>query len=158
MLTKSRVAQLLVMLVVLLYLFFWRTFDDQPVEEVLEEPENAAMISLLRCDYDEACEFITEHGTYYLDISNMPLQAEEWIDFGLTIPHENSVLTKAQLVAKTMFMGRIPVKFKQTSELEYIAKGIVGGCALDEMIWELQITIENAGKTDVINFDFLVKK
>ncbi|PKG38721.1 hypothetical protein [Psychromonas sp. Urea-02u-13] len=158
MLTKSRVVQLLFMLAVLLFLFFWRTFDSEQSEPAVIEQNVLAQISLGRCDYTDSCEFITEQGTFLLAIKNAPIQAEEWIDFELTTPLENSEITKAQIVGKTMFMGRIPVRFKKSAEKTFSAKGIVGACTTDQMLWELQITVLNGDKSELLTFDFMVNK
>jgi len=158
MLTKSRVVQLLFMLAVLLFLFFWRTFNNDLVEPVQVVQEDSPKINLLRCDYSDVCEFVAEQGRFFLAIKNTPIQAEEWIDFELTTPLKNSEITKAQIVGKTMFMGKIPVRFKKLDEYLFTGKGIVGGCATDVMVWELQITVVNGDKSDVLLFDFMTKK
>ena len=165
MLTKSRVVQLLFMLVVLLFLFFWKTFnDEQPqtieVEKSIVQVEQQVLpqSNLLRCDYDQACEFITEQGTFLLSINNTPIQPEQWIDFELTMANESSVVSKAKIVGKTMFMGKIPVRFKRSGKQQFMGKGIVGACTVDEMIWELQVSVINGDKTEQLSFDFMVKK
>lgn len=158
MLTKGRLAQLLFMMIVLLGLFFWRTFDSElPESEGIVDHENS-QVSLLRCDYTIACEFVTEQGSFFLSIKNIPIVAEEWIDFELTAPSENSEINNAKIVGKSMFMGRIPVSFSKTKEKNFSARSLVGACTTDEMIWELQIDITQAGNSETLVFDFMVKK
>ncbi|WP_413701715.1 hypothetical protein ACLKMH_09210 [Psychromonas sp. KJ10-10] len=158
MLTKSRLAQLLFMMIVLLGLFFWRTFEGELSNSTTNTNNDNSEISLLRCDYSSACEFITEQGSFFLDIKNAPVQAEEWIDFELITPFENSEISKAQIVGKSMFMGRIPVFFSKSGAKNYTARGLVGACMTDEMVWELQIEIANGDNNETLLFDFMVKK
>tara|TARA_R110001583_G_scaffold195499_1_gene374345 strand:- start:4869 stop:5345 length:477 start_codon:yes stop_codon:yes gene_type:complete len=158
MLTKSRVVQLLFMMVVLLSLFFWRTFDENTDKEALLAVESESQASLLRCDYSEACEFITEQGEYLLNVKNLPIKAEEWIDFELTMPIAGLKVIKAQIVSKSMFMGRIPVTFKKSATQTFSTKALVGACTTPEMIWEMEVTVDKEGFEEVITFDFMVKR
>lgn len=157
MLTKSRVAQLLFMMTVLVFLFFWRTFDITPDKK--EIPKTKPQQSkLVRCDFIQPCEFISAQGAFLLSIKNLPIQAEEWIDFELSSPVEGVTVSSAKMVGKTMFMGRIPVKFKKSAPQLFTTKGITGACTTDEMIWELQITVSDGDSSEVLSFDFLVNK
>lgn len=161
MLTKGKVFQLLFMLTVLLALFFWKTFDSSENKQVLEETDismTKPLVNVVRCDYQEACEFINEQGISLLSIKDLPIKAEEWINFELTVPNENSVINSAQIVGKSMFMGKIPVNFKQSGSTQFSGKAIVATCMHDEMIWTVEIMIENAGEQQLLAFDFLVKK
>jgi len=158
MLTKARVAQLLIMLIVLLGLFFWRTFDINVEQQVPSMAEKQQNVSLLRCDYQQACEFITEQGTFFLDIKNLPIKAEQWIDFELRTPTQTVLVNSAKIVGKSMFMGRIPVTFKRASEQRFSAKALVGACTTAQMIWSLEITVENDGVEQVLSFDFMVAR
>ena len=155
MLTKSRVVQLLFMLTVLLVLFFWKTFEKIPDKQVVESDPQ---ISQVRCDYKDACEYITDQGTFFLSIENLPIKAEEWIDFELLMPNDNMKVSKAKIVGKDMFMGRIPVTFKQSKTDLFRAKTLVGACTTPEMIWSLEITVDIAEAQEVITFDFMVKR
>jgi len=155
MLTKSRVVQLIFMLSVLLALFFWKTFQTEESASAIEAPQTAPLMSELRCDYIEPCEFITEQGTFFLSIKNLPIKPEEWINFELQSPINYTQIKQANIISKSMFMGRIPVKFKRTAEKLFVAKSLVGACITDEMIWELQVVLENG---ELLTFDFMVKK
>lgn len=161
MLTKSRVVQLLFMLIVLLVLFFWRTFS--PPQTITQEgveikgSEAVALVSLLRCDYQTPCEFISEQGEFLLNIKNLPIKAEQWIDFELSTPNENIQVSAALIVGKSMFMGEIPVSFSQSAQQLFSAKAIVAACMHDEMIWTLQITVNNGDLQEALAFDFAVR-
>lgn len=157
MLTKGRVVQLLIMLIVLLVLFFWRTFDIKDDLQPSPEIKVSQNQSLVRCDYQQACEFITEQGTFFLEIKNLPIKAEEWIDFELLTPIKNVQVNKAKIVGKTMFMGRIPVTFNRASDQIFSAKTLVGACTTAQMVWSLEITVESDNVEQLLSFDFMVK-
>jgi len=159
MLTKGKVLQLLFMLVILLALFFWRTFDngaDKAVTEALTKPNT--MQSVVRCDYQDGCEFISDWGTFLLNVKDLPIKAEEWINFELTVPNEGVQISNAQIVGKSMFMGKVPVNFSQSDTYQFNAKAIVAACVHDEMVWILQISVDNGVEQQQLEFDFLIKK
>ncbi|MCP4324019.1 MAG: hypothetical protein GY787_19600 [Alteromonadales bacterium] len=154
MLERSRVVQLILMLFILLTLFFWKTFEPSKViSEVVDIPP--AKVSSLRCNYVKACEFVTEQGTFYLNIKNLPIKPEEWINFELQSPIKYTQIKTANIVSKSMFMGKIPVSFKQSKEKLFIGKSLVGACITEQMIWELQISLESG---ELLTFDFMVEK
>jgi hypothetical protein len=158
MLTKARVVQLLIMLIVLMGLFFWRTFDINAQQEPTSTVEEQQSSSLLGCDYQKPCEFFTEQGTFSLDIKNLPVKAEQWIDFELHTPMQTVQISTAKIVGKSMFMGRIPVSFKRASKQRFTAKALVGACTTAQMIWSLEITVENGGAEQELSFDFMVTR
>lgn len=157
MLTKARVVQLTVMLIVLLVAFFWRTFDTGHEKPLFEEAEITAVESFGGCDYKEACEFITEQGKFLLNIPNLPIKAEQWIEFELMVPTKGITVSKAQIIGKSMFMGVIPVSFSQLDELRLTSQALVGACMHDEMVWTLEITVEKEGVQQQLTFDFMIK-
>jgi len=161
MLTKGKIFQLLFMLTVLLALFFWRTFDSSEAKQAIEEaeiPMTMPLMNVVRCDYQEPCEFINEQGTSLLSIKDLPIKAEEWINFELTVPNADNVVNSAQIVGKSMFMGKIPINFKQSGTNQFSGKAIVATCMHDEMIWTVEVTVDNSGEQQLLAFDFLVKK
>lgn len=156
MLTKGRVIQLLVMLIVLLGLFFWRTFTTDP-QAVANSGEEVTLVNEVRCDYQSACEFITEQGAFLLTIKDVPIKAEQWIYFQLTTPNAEAQVGDALIVGKSMFMGEIPVTFKQSEAQLFSAKAIVAACMHEVMIWTLQITVNNGELQQQVTFDFAVR-
>jgi len=157
LLTKNRIIQLIFMLIVLLIAFFWRTFDTVRDNALPEESEVSAMESFAGCDYKEACEFISQQGKFLLRIPNLPIKAEQWIDFELTMPNEGITISQAQIVGKSMFMGVIPVSFSPLSALQYSSQALVGACMHDEMVWTLEITVKNGLAEERLLFDFMIK-
>lgn len=178
MLTKFKLAQLLLMLVVLIALFFWRSLEepsqqaaspqsethdhahhqhddeyDDGEQEQLIEPA----VSLVRCDYQTPCEFISEQGEYTLSVDNLPIQAEQLIPFSLRTPNEGVQVLSAQIVGKTMFMGKVPVNFHAEDAQTFTTQTLVGACMHDQMVWTLQIEVDNAGQQTQLAFDFLIE-
>ncbi|WP_033298725.1 hypothetical protein [Psychromonas ossibalaenae] len=165
MLSKTRVVQLLVMIVVFMALVTWRTLNADPsekqpatAEKISAAVENSAQntAEVLRCDYFTPCEFVSEHGSFWLSVDNPPIQAEEWINFNLKSANPDWQVTDAKIVGKDMFMGRIPVTFNPLKKGLFSAKTLVGSC-ITEMIWQLEINIEMNGVKQVLLFDFAVK-
>jgi hypothetical protein len=158
MLTKGRLTQLLIMLSVLLGLFFWRTFDNENASLIEPEAQQQENMSMLRCDYQQPCEFLTELGIFKLNIKDLPIKAEEWINFELHVPVQKMQVTEAKIVGKTMFMGKIPVTFKQTAKQLFTAKSLVGACTTAQMVWSLEIMVKSGDNEVRLAFDFMVKR
>ena len=168
MLTKGRVVQLIFMFVVLLGMFFWRTFDENYNQVVIEKHQLAIRTDvgepvvqqsdLLLCDYTEPCQFASDKGVFLLKVTDLPIKAEQWIDFELTLPFENGSINKAQIVGKSMFMGKIPLSFNKISAKTFTTKAMVGACSDAQMIWSLQITIVKNDLPQMVSFDFIVQR
>lgn len=158
MLTKSKLIQLAVILLILLGLVFWRT------ESVLRDVTNAPGISaeqteatVVRCDYLSSCEFVSKQGKFGLTVNNPPIQAERWINFSLQSELSGWRVTEAEIVGKSMFMGRIPVFFKSADKDIYSARAMVPACTSAEMTWQLQISVVADNIKEVLRFDFAVR-
>ncbi|MFT6984579.1 MAG: hypothetical protein ACJAT7_000376 [Psychromonas sp.] len=151
MLKKGRVIQLGLMLLVLLALVLWRTFDS--VQAVA--PKNQSEAELVNCDYFTPCEFTTPQGAFWLTVANPPIKAEQWIDFNLQSELQTWRIIDAKIIGKNMFMGRIPVLFSPF-EKGFAAKTLVGACTSKQMIWQLQITAEVNDISELLLFDFVV--
>jgi len=159
MLTKSRVAQLLVMLIVLVALFTWRTITNETkqqnnVDSTSVEPSTG----VLECDYFIPCEVVSDQGTFWLSVDNPPIKAEQWINFKLEGNGQEWHVVDANIVGKEMFMGRIPVTFTNIGKGIFSAKTLVGACTTPSMVWQLQMNIEVNGIHDLLLFDFSIKK
>lgn len=159
MLTKNRVAQLLVMLILLVSLFTWRTMTTEP-EQVnnIELTTVDPLRELLACDYIKPCKFVSDHGTFWLSVGNPPVKAEQWIDFSLSSSEQAWHVVDAKIVGRDMFMGRIPVTFTESDKSIFSAKTLVGACTTPKMIWQLQINTQVNGANELLLFDFMVEK
>ena len=159
MLTKNRVVQLLVMLIVLVSLFTWRTISietEQQNNEDLTSVESST--GLLECDYVVPCEVVGSQGSFWLSVDNPPIKAEQWINFKLEGNAPEWRVIDAKIVGKEMFMGRIPVTFTNLDKGSFSAKTLVGACTTPTMIWQMQINLAVNGIEERLLFDFMVKK
>lgn len=159
MLTKSRIVQLLVMLLVLVLLFTWRTMTIET------EPQNNVNLTsvepstgLLECDYFVPCEVVSSQGSFWLSVDNPPIKAEQWINFRLEGNGQKWRVIDAKIVGKEMFMGRIPVTFTNLGKGIFSAKTLVGACTNPTMIWQLQINVAVNGIEELLLFDFMIQK
>lgn len=158
MLTKSRVVQLLIMLIVLASLFIWRTItikaeQHNNIDSTSVEPPP----KLLECDYLVPCEVLNDQGSFWLSVDNPPIKAEQWINFKLEGNGQDWHVIDAKIVGKEMFMGRIPVTFTKIDK-GFSAKTLVGACTTPTMIWQLQINVVVNGIEDLLLFDFIIEK
>ena len=159
MLTKSRVVQLLVMLIVLVSLFTWRTITNETEQQNnIELSSVESSTEMLECDYFVPCEVVSDQGTFWLSVDNPPIKAEQWINFRLEGNGQEWHVVDANIVGKEMFMGRIPVTFTNIGKGTSTAKSLVGACTTPSMIWQLRINIEVNGINDLLLFDFIIKK
>ena len=159
MLTKNRVAQLLVMLILLVSLFTWRTMTTEPgqvnnIELTAVEPLSES----LACDYIKPCKFVSDHGSFWLSVGNPPVKAEQWIDFSLNSSEPEWHVVDAKIVGRDMFMGRIPVTFTENDKHIFSAKTLVGACTTPKLIWQLQINVQVNAVNELLLFDFMVEK
>lgn len=160
MLTKSRAAQLLIMLIVLVGLIIWRTVTNETLSDKNNNLESELQIEKMQitCDYEKPCEFNNEQGSFWLSVQEPPIKAEQWNYVSITSDVREWQILDAKLVGNEMFMGRIPVKFKEDRQGIFSAKVIVGACITEQMIWQLQINIEVNGVKDQLLFDFIVDR
>lgn len=158
MLKKSRLMQLSIMLLILLALVLWRTLAPLPRALIDAEIDaRAAPADLMRCDYVTPCEFMTKQGSFWLNVTNPPIKAEQWIYFNLQSDLKNWQLVDATIIGKSMFMGRIPVSFAPTAK-GFSGKAMLAACTHAEMLWQLQIRVEANEIKEELFFDFIVNK
>ena len=159
MLTKSKMVQLVIMLIVLITLFIWRTITTEPEQlNTFSSASTEPVSEVLECDYVTPCEFIGEQNTFWLSVVNPPIKAEQWINFRLKSNKKEWRVVDAKIVGKTMFMGRIPVTFTKIEKGFFAAKTLVGACTTAIMVWQLQINVEVNKTKKLLTFDFMIKK
>lgn len=153
MLRKSRVVNLFILLFVLLLgmICGW-IYNFYNVNSSIEE----ATANRVACDYFTACQFVSKQGRFWLSVDNPPIQAERWIFFNLQSELPAWQVLEANIVGKSMFMGRIPVFFESAGKRGFTAKSMVGACTSKQMIWQLQIMVEADKRKEMLLFDFTV--
>jgi hypothetical protein len=165
MLTKSRLIQIACMLLILVGLFVWRTanFSDSINIEADALTHSSAQANAdTLCELSEPCVFHTSIGDFTLAVDGGAIIPEQWFHLNLTSETENWTVTEAKIVGKTMFMGKIPVKFlpvqKIGTHLQATAVSMLGVCTEEQMIWRLDIVIEANGLPVSLHYDFLIEK
>lgn len=165
MLTKSRLIQLFFMLCVLIGLFIWRTIDftlsddmnlavDKEVKEVVVNFEDNT------CDFSKPCLFNSAWGTFSLSVDEGKITPEEWFHLTLKSDLKNWKVISAKTIGKTMFMGKIPMKFMPVVQVgekyQTNAKSMLGSCIEKRMVWRFDIEIDFDGQPINIFYDFVI--
>ena len=159
MLTKSKVVQLVIMLIVLVTLFIWRTMtSDSEQLNNFASTSTEPVSELFECDYVKPCKFVGKQSVFWLSVANPPIKAEQWINFELKSNKKEWRVIDAKIVGKEMFMGRIPVTFTKVEKGIFAAKTLVGACTTPKMVWQLRINVEVNGIKKLLAFDFMIKK
>jgi len=106
----------------------------------------AVMAATPACDVSPGCPLAQWSEELTLTLPQA-LYAERLLDFSLDF---NQPVTKvtAQLAGVSMYMGKIPVIFKQQAQVtRFKAKALVARCGSHMMTWRLTISWQQAGKT-----------
>lgn len=170
MLTKGRLIQLVIMLVVLVFLFIWRTFDGQAQGQLkdakqvagkfqqtaVQEQQKLPEFSEELCQFKQPCLFKTIYGNFYLSVAEKEIKPEQWINLSLQSPLSDWQVKRAKIVGKSMYMGKIPVTFHSKSNQQQTAKTMVGACTEKEMIWRFDIVVEVEGQPLNLYYDFAI--
>jgi len=163
MLTKSRLIQLVSMLSLLVGLFIWRTVDlSTDVEKNALVSDSTLHIEDKLCDFSQPCIFNSLWGDFSLSVDQGEIIPEQWFNLTLKSDLENWQVKSAKIVGKTMFMGKIPIKFStvsnDTGENQAQAKTMLGVCTENKMLWRLEMLIVVDDQPVDIHYDFLIVK
>lgn len=163
MLTKSRLIQIVIMLSLLVGLFIWRTLDlSSSVEKNTSTSDFTLNIEDSLCDFSQPCVFSSLWGDFSLSVEGGEIIPEQWFNLTLKSNLDNWQVKRAKIVGKTMFMGKIPLKFSTVSDLagenQAHARSMFGVCTENKMLWRLEILIEVDGQPVDIHYDFLIVK
>ncbi len=163
MLTKSRLIQLVIMLCLLIGLFIWRTIELSPViGKNQQESVQDDKVEEVLCDFSEPCVFNSLWGAFSLSVEGGKIIPEQWFHLTLESEIENWQISSAKIVGKTMFMGKIPIKFTEVTSTagkqQSTGKSMLGVCTEDKMLWRLDIVVEINGQPVNLYYDFLIVK
>jgi|GEM_PF-2242368 len=89
--------------------------------------------------------------------SQEQLVAEEVFNLGLEFETEVEGV-KGRLVSETMAMGIVPIYFKSNDQRVFNAQSIVGACALQKMVWRLELTWLEQGKIKLIEVPLTITR
>jgi len=163
MLSKMRLAQILIMLSLLIGLFIWRTVSVTTSETPKEEENKALVIENSHlCDFVSPCIFGTPLGDFSLSIEGNKIIPEQGFSLVLESNQKDWKVNQAKIVGKDVFMGKVPVTFSSVSEMDNVfqatAKSMIGACTDDQLIWRLEVQIESNGKIFPLYYDFTISK
>ena len=163
MLTKSRLIQLFIMLSLLIGLFTWRTIEsmlDKQADTLLSTSSNSFMLDDTLCDFSTECIVNSPFGKFTLSVDEGEITPENWFHLTLKSDLKNWKVISAKTIGKTMFMGKIPMRFSQVTEIDgqsfSTTKSMVGVCTTDKMLWRFDIVIEVEGTPVNLHYDFLI--
>jgi hypothetical protein len=152
------------MLLILVGLFVWRTVDFSNSNYNKDEDtlNNVTVNDDVICDVASSCVFHSSIGDFKLSVDGGVIIPEQWFHLNLTSETESWEVIEAKIVGKTMFMGKIPVKFLppkiMSNGLQTTAISMLGVCTEDKMIWRLEIVVLNNGLPVPLHYDFLIEK
>lgn len=121
-------------ILVFIAFFILLTACDRKTEEVEVSP---------RCiEGQSACKITTEYGEVDVLFTRQRLIAESPFNVHVNIK-SSSTFAKIQshMEGQSMYMGKIPLLFKSSSQNKFVAQGLFGSCGQDKMIWRIWFTL-----------------
>ncbi|MEL0630634.1 hypothetical protein [Psychromonas aquatilis] len=163
MLSKMRLAQILIMLSLLIGLFIWRTVSVTTSETPKEEENKALVIeNSYLCDFVSPCIYGTSLGDFSLSIEGNKIIPEQAFNLILESNQKGWKVNQAKILGKDVFMGKVPVTFSSVSKVGNVfqatAKSMIGACTDDQLLWRLEVQIESNGKIFPLYYDFTISK
>ncbi|AGH81687.1 hypothetical protein PCNPT3_08745 [Psychromonas sp. CNPT3] len=152
MLTKTRIVQLLLMLVLLIGLVVWQTYSKEKTLVV----QTLKITQIQRCDDVKECQ-LDANSEYWIKIDEDPIKAEQWINFTLQHKNKEMQVLSAKIVGKNMYMGEIKLDFKENANKDWKAKVILAACTMPMMRWSLQIQVKGEYQPETLMFDFNIQ-
>lgn len=153
MLTKNRVIQLLVMLLLLIGLVIWKTYSTN-----IDGKKVILNVTVLqRCDDIKTCA-LNPSAKYWLQIDEDPIKAEQWIHFSLHHKDNDAQVISALIFGESMYMGETKLDFITSGINTWQAKTILGACTMKVMNWALQIKVKRQGKFETLLFSFSIRQ
>ena len=149
------------MLSLLIGLFTWRTIEAT-FNKQEETPVSLDTLILEDsiCDFSKECIFSSPLGQFTLSVDEGEITPENWFNLTLESDLKNWKVVSAKTIGKTMFMGKIPMRFSQITEVEgksiSRARSMVGVCTTDRMLWRFDIVVEVENTPINLHYDFLI--
>lgn len=136
-LTRARLIQLIVVLIIFLALVAWRTWSFY--ETRAQQPEMTGNVSSLCSLNQQSCLLESKAGSpVTLQLSPLPPAAERELQLRVSgLPA--SVMPQGTVEGRDMYMGVIPLVFTRQGN-EWVAAFQVGSCTSDKMVWLVDVT------------------
>lgn len=152
-LTRAKLAQILIVLLILVAAFWWRTVKND--EQGPEPPVSKVDI----CDIShEKCTLTAGSLTATARLKSKKLQAEAPFSLSLDISDPQAKVLKSRIEGHTMYMGTLPALIKETQPGQWQGQALVGSCTERNMIWAWVVDVEHAGDTEQFTFLFEITR
>ena len=152
-LTGPKLAQILMVLVILAAAFFLRTCSNEG-----EVTETAQKISDY-CDLSHAtCVQQQQELTVSAQLLSDDLQAETPFSLQVVLSDPDAVITRSVLEGESMYMGTLPALIEHTGEGVWQGSALVGSCSEARMLWAWVIEVEHQGQSLSYRFLFEVRR
>ena len=152
-LTGPKLGQILVVLVILIAAFVYKTYKNDP-NSTKSERANVEF-----CDISHTkCPIKQGNLSAVGQLSAKKLQPESAFTLSVSFSEPNVEVLKSRLEGQSMYMGTLPALLKQTAPGQWQGQAQVGACAERQMIWAWVIDVEQAGEPQQLKFFFAVKR
>ncbi|MGO1246315.1 MAG: hypothetical protein ACTH2P_03980 [Oceanisphaera sp.] len=154
-LTKAKLGQIILVLVVLLAAFWFKTATN-------EETRAAAELAPVNNDYcdisDNKC--VQQQGGLVVtaQLTADKLQPESPFQLQVKLSDPEATVVGSQLEGHSMYMGTLPALINQQAPGVWLGQALVGACTESSMIWAWVLDIEHQGQTQPFTFLFEVKR
>jgi len=162
MLTLNRLIQLIIMLILLIGLFVWRTLSFEDLNQDQGKLEAILDSNSQVCDLSEPCTYQSTVGDFVLTVEEGKIVPEEWYQLTLHSQKKDWLVESAQLVSKRAFTGSIPIELKLEENENvgnltiYKGKSKVGTCSEKNALMQLQVNLLVNGQQLPIEYRFII--
>ena len=131
---------------IILFLFF--LFGCKPNSNSVDLSQE------IGCIYGQSnCQLTSQFGALDLGFNVKYLVSETPFEMHLTGGNKPFSVTNAYMTGEDMYMGKIPLFFKQLSDGAWAAQSMFGSCAQAQMTWRVWLTLESAdAEVQTLNF------
>ena len=152
-LTKAKLGQILLVLVVLSAAFWFKTYQNDEIETKLDAANSGFCdVGLEKCSHQQGNLSVTAQ------LTADKLQPEAPFQLTLTLSDPDANVTSSRLEGHRMYMGTLPAIIKQQAPGVWQGQALVGACTERSMIWAWVLDIEHEEETQQFKFLFEVKR
>ena len=152
-LTRARLIQLIVVLIIFVALVAWRTwsfYETRAQQQAGMTGGNAYSVSTLCNLNQQSCALESKAGAVVtLQLSPLPPVAESELQLRVSGLSATAV-PQGTVEGRDMYMGVIPLVFTR-QEGDWVASFQVGSCTSDKMVWRVNVVA--AGESYPVLFD-----
>ncbi|MFD1006739.1 MULTISPECIES: hypothetical protein [Oceanisphaera] len=152
-LTRAKLGQILLVLVVLIAAFWFKTYQNDEAKAKLDTTNSGFCdVGIEKCSSQQGSLSVTAQ------LTADKLQPESPFQLALTLSDPDASVTRSRLEGHSMYMGTLPAMIKQQAPGVWQGQALVGACTERSMIWAWVLDIEHEGETQQFKFLFEVKR